>query len=458
MSKKLTRAVSLATLGVAAVLGSTQSMAADHDLLEMLRQNGAITQKQFEQLSKKGEATDASVISAVKGTQYKISTGKKGLSIKSTDGAYEFGVGGRVQTDVNFFFPNSEAGNGMEVRRVRLKGYGKLAHDWKYKAEIDFSEYEKIDLTDGWLAYTGFDGWNIKAGHQKVPFSLQSEASSNWQTFQERAQTDAFIDTPYLGRRRLGLTVAYDDDVFYGRVGAFAAGINEDGEFNQSFGTAFRGLVSVVDTKNEHFHLGGAIHYRDMDPNTQLTTNDDGDPDGVDLRFKYHPEAHVGGKWIDTGAIGSATSILAANAEMAGYLGPFHGQAEYVSMNVERDNGVDLNYQGFYGQLGYFLTGEHMNWKQSSGQWKRVKVGHEVGNGGIGAWEVAARYSHLDLSDENVAGDAGTANNWTGALNWWATNNIVLRLNYIFSDRDLVTDTAKDDYTHAVTARAQVVF
>ena len=149
MSKKLTRAVSLATLGVAAVLGSTQSMAADHDLLEMLRQNGAITQKQFEQLSKKGEATDASVISAVKGTQYKISTGKKGLSIKSTDGAYEFGVGGRVQTDVNFFFPNSEAGNGMEVRRVRLKGYGKLAHDWKYKAEIDFSEYEKIDLTDG---------------------------------------------------------------------------------------------------------------------------------------------------------------------------------------------------------------------------------------------------------------------------------------------------------------------
>ena len=34
MSKKLTRAVSLATLGVAAVLGSTQSMAADHDLLD----------------------------------------------------------------------------------------------------------------------------------------------------------------------------------------------------------------------------------------------------------------------------------------------------------------------------------------------------------------------------------------------------------------------------------------
>ena len=447
MSKQITRAVSLVVLGVAAVLGSTQAVAVDQDLLKILRENGAITQKQFEQLTEKKVTSDASVISAVKDTQYKISTGKKGISIKSTDGAYAFAVGGRVQTDVNFFFPNSEAGNGMEARRVRLKGYGKLAHDWKYKAEIDFSEYSKIDLTDGWLAYTGFDNVTIKVGHQKVPFSFQSENSSNWQTFQERAQTDAFIDTPYLGRRRMGLTVAYDDDLFYGRAGAFAAGINEDGEFNQSFGTAARGLVSLVNDKDQHFHVGGSVHYRD-------TTADD----GVALRFKYHPEAHIGGTWIDSGSDLSEDSILAANAEIAGYLGPLHGQAEFTTMNVERTGGLtDLNFYSYYAEVGYFLTGEHMNWKQSAGQWKRVKVGHEVGNGGVGAWEVAARYSHLDLSDGNFSA-AGRTNNWTAALNWWATNNVALRLNYVFSDRDLVIDTLKDDFVHALTARAQVVF
>ncbi|MDP7561484.1 MAG: porin, partial [Methylococcales bacterium] len=389
MSKKVTRAVSLATLGAVAVLGSTQVMAADRELLEMLRQNGAITQKQFELLTEKKVASDASVISAVKDTQYKISTGKKGLSIESTDGAYAFGVGGRVQTDVNFFFPNSEAGNGMEARRVRLKGYGKLAHDWKYKAEIDFSEYSKIDLTDGWLAYTGFDDVTIKVGHQKVPFSFQSENSSNWQTFQERAQTDAFIDTPYLGRRRMGLTVAYDDDLFYGRAGAFAAGINEDGEFNQSFGTAARGLVSLVNDKDQHFHVGGSVHYRDMDDNPggeDADGNKLASKDGVELRFKYHPEAHIGGTWIDSGSDLSEDSILAANAEIAGYLGPLHGQAEFTTMNVERTGGLtDLNFYSYYAEVGYFLTGEQMNWKQSVGQWKRVKVGHEVGNGGIGA-------------------------------------------------------------------------
>jgi len=61
------------------------------------------------------------------------------------------------------------------------------------------------------------------------------------------------------------------------------------------------------------------------------------------------------------------------------------------------------------------------------------------------------------LSDGNFS-TAGRTNNWTAALNWWATNNVALRLNYVFSDRDLVTDTAKDDFIHALTARAQVVF
>ena len=180
--------------------------------------------------------------------------------------------------------------------------------------------------------------------------------------------------------------------------------------------------------------------------------------DGVELRFKYHPEAHIGGTWIDSGSDLSEDSILAANAEIAGYLGPLHGQAEFTTMNVERTGGLtDLNFYSYYAEVGYFLTGEHMNWKQSAGQWKRVKVGHEVGNGGIGAWEVAARYSHLDLSDGNFSA-AGRTNNWTAALNWWATNNVALRLNYVFSDRDLVTDTLKDDFVHALTARAQVVF
>ncbi|MCS5566281.1 MAG: OprO/OprP family phosphate-selective porin [Methylococcales bacterium] len=447
--KKILSTIAVIAGWMAFGLAVTPVVHAEKTLEQILLEKGILTKADIESLKKSASASSSS-------DGYRIKTGSNGFQIKSEDGDFDFGVGGRVQTDVNFFFPNNPNGNGMEVRRVRLKGYGRIYGDWQYKAEIDFAEYSKIDLTDGWLAYTGIKGWTTKIGHQKVPWSLQSEASSNWQTFQERAQTDAFIDTSYLGRRRLGMTVQYADPLFYGRAGAFAAGINEDGGFNQSFGTAFRGLVAPINEKERHFHVGGSVHYRDL----EVTEDTD-----IELQFKYHPEAHIGGKdpagryWIDAKSM-NEKSILGGNAEIAGYWGPLHGQAEYVNMNVERLSGRNsLSFHGAYAQLGYFLTGEHMHWKQKAGQWKRVKVLNPVGRGGgIGAWEVAGRFSYLDLVDEDI--DGGRARNWTAALNWWANQNIMFRLNYVYSDRDPGTSNTaiEHDYVHAVTARAQVVF
>ncbi|MDR6306728.1 phosphate-selective porin [Nitrobacter vulgaris] len=49
--------------------------------------------------------------------------------------------------------------------------------------------------------------------------------------------------------------------------------------------------------------------------------------------------------------------------------------------------------------------------------------------GGIGAWEIAARYSYMDLNDNLVFG--GKQNNVTVGLNWYLNDNMRVMFNWI---------------------------
>ena len=48
--------------------------------------------------------------------------------------------------------------------------------------------------------------------------------------------------------------------------------------------------------------------------------------------------------------------------------------------------------------------------------------------GGLGAWEVAGRYSTLDLDDDPIEG--GEMEVFSLGLNWWLTQSSQLGLNY----------------------------
>ena len=62
-----------------------------------------------------------------------------------------------------------------------------------------------------------------------------------------------------------------------------------------------------------------------------------------------------------------------------------------------------------------------------------MKPGRPWGEG-PGAWEVAVRYSSLDLTDAAIVG--GSVDDVTVALNWYPFANVAWKANYVRSDRD----------------------
>jgi phosphate-selective porin OprO/OprP len=105
--------------------------------------------------------------------------------------------------------------------------------------------------------------------------------------------------------------------------------------------------------------------------------------------------------------------------------------------------GEDVAFDGVYVQASYFLTGEHMPWDRKRGTLARVKpfenffmvrdCDHNVQRG-LGAWQIAARYSHADLTDFDVIG--GEGDSFTFGMNWYWNPYARMQFNYIYGDID----------------------
>ena len=154
-----------------------------------------------------------------------------------------------------------------------------------------------------------------------------------------------------------------------------------------------------------------------------------------------------------TGPIAGADSESLYGFEAVLNIGAFQCGAEYMETFVDRGP-VDpnLNFHGGYIYAAYMLTGEHMPWNRRLGQVGGVKpfenffavrdCNCNVARG-WGAWQIAARYSYLDLNDEDIIG--GQADSLTLGLNWWWNKHARMQFNYVNGDIDRAPADGKFD-------------
>ncbi len=150
------------------------------------------------------------------------------------------------------------------------------------------------------------------------------------------------------------------------------------------------------------------------------------------------------------------------SGEIAGTLGSFHFQGEYFDFDIERTVGSDLSFNGGYIQAGYILTGEKRNYSSSSASYGGVTPSRPFDWKARtwGAWEVAARYSMIDLDDPSGVVFGGRQENITVGLNWYVNRNMRFMFNYVHGEVEKRTAGGVDigaEYD-AVAMRAQVAF
>lgn len=401
--------------------GQAQAGSEVETLIKMLHANGTVDDAQFGRLMNEIRVGSEIVTAKKKqrleqldkATNVTLKVDKGGINVASSDGEFAIKIGGRVQVDSAWYDDDGTSmGNGTEVRRARLYLQGKMFKDWGYKLQYDFIGNGRSGIKDAFITYNGFNNIQFKLGNFKDPFMLQEQTSSKYVTFTERSLMDAFSAGRHIGamastaHKHWTVAAGY----FGGAVNTSSANNKDDG-----WGVAGRATYTPINEKTHIIHLGIAADYRKVG-------------DSETLRFKQQAETHVASvNIVDTNTILNADNYLKLGAELAVVEGPFSVQSEYVWTTVERNIGSDVDFNGWYAEASYFLTGESRHYKK--GHFASVTPNSIVGRKGIGAWQLATRYSMVDLNNVDIQG--GKAESVTLGVNWLPTPTLRFSGNYV---------------------------
>ncbi len=390
-----------------------------YQLLEILLQNGTLTQQQYDSLV---AALDDSAAAADRDQQVQVKT-EGGLEASTYDGAFSFELGGRLMVDSAYYQEDqNDLGNGTELRRARLDVEGVLFSDYGYEFGVDFGGGD-ADVKDAFIEYRGWWPTKVKIGQFKEPFSLEELTSSKYITFMERALPNEFAPG-----RHVGVGVQSRGDGWTAAAGLFGESFDDDVKDEGDEGWGVTGRVTYAPLRDDRraLHLGAAVSHREPD-------------DTDEIKFNARPESHVTDvKYLNTDDIADVSHINLVGLEAAWVEGPFSLQGEYVAATIDRHAGQSgLDFDGWYVYGSWFLTGESRIYKPKSGKFGRINPVTDSG-----AWELALRYSSLDLSDNDISG--GEAEQITLGLNWYVNPHLRFMANYIIVDNDAAADDAGD--------------
>jgi phosphate-selective porin OprO/OprP len=364
--------------------------------------------------------------------EVKVKLGKKGLELESQDGNFSMRLGGRMHADATFHEGDDnlvergtttpvEATDGTEIRRGRIALSGTLYKDFDYVIESDFGG-DRVSVKDLFVNYTGFEPFELTAGHQKHAVSMEIQESSNDIMFTERSLVSA-LTLPFFDRA-IGVNLKSSGKNWSIQGGLYGDSMGSSGNgADEGSGWGARATFAPVNTSSSVVHLGASVGQRKANANNDLANS-------KDARLRYRTTNMSDFSLTDTGDIAGFDDVSLLGLEAAAMYGPWSIQSEYARSKVARDTGTDLDFDAFYVQMGWTLTGESRTYKGSDGEFKRLKPKHDfsLAKGTWGAWELAARYDQVDLNDADIFG--GEQKRATLALNWYLNENVRLMADY----------------------------
>ncbi len=405
----------------------------DRDLLRVLRDNGTITEEQYQRLA--AQRTDDGIENRVdEGNHNRVVTEVPvtfsltdgGLSAKTTDGRFAFRIRGRVHWQyAHYEEATSQLGDGTELRRARLELHSTIQKHWH--AVVQFAlDGGRSSLKTAALRYDGLGSTSrpldIIVGQFKEPFSISRQSSTNYLPTIERSYVAALTPS-----RAIGVAVTTRRDRWTATLGVFGESATSDAaaEGDEGYSVASRvTVVPVHDDRNVvHFGLSGAQRWLNGDRTLQVSST--AETGVADLEF------------LDTGTLAQTHSVGRVGAEAALRLGSVLIVAEWVGLHATRPRrgNRDPFFYGHSVEATWIVTGEVRRYRRDKGVF--VGLAPKSDCGGL---ELVARHSRLDLNDDGIRG--GSAESVTVGVNWYANKNVRVMTSYTFVDHDKHADAS----------------
>jgi phosphate-selective porin OprO and OprP len=421
----------------------------------------------------------------------------------SPDGRFTMSIRARLQLDAAIFDQeeNDEQitpqrnvqfkalKSGVLTRRAYLGVEGRLFGNFWYEYRMDFGgtrlaianpviNLAHVSYNFGEIGKPGETHFRVNAGIIKPIFTNEDATSSASLLFLERAAVVNVATSAYGGgTSRLGIDLTLQEQ-----------DILRPGD-NLVVSGAFTGQNPASDntllpsnTNYESRQILGRVAYRlwsDGLSNVQIGGSASRilklaeNPTAGDARtisLQDQPEVRVdGSRLVGTGAI-AANGGATWGLESAANIGSFYIAGELYRLGIARNTGCtgcvaggDPAFSGGYVEASWILTGEAkvyvpaaFNNNVATFANPRVDSPFSLERQSWGAWEIAARYSDLDLNWRQ--GRPGTAclgalagcvrggdqKIWTLGLNWYPSNNVRVLLDYVRVDVSRLNGTGQE--------------
>jgi phosphate-selective porin OprO/OprP len=364
----------------------------------------------------------------------------------------------------------TDRNNELGFRTFRIGGKGNIYENLAYTLEVELRgtdiSYKDIYMEQQSLPWFG----NFRAGHFKEPIGLEEFGSDLFNTFMEKVPaTSTFAPSRNFGVMVYDRFDERDEATWF--AGLFRAdspdvpvstGLWRDDRNDWSFSGRLAWLPYYDEPSNGRFlvHLGGSYSYRktaDVFGNQNVAANGNG-------LAEFSTRAWVGSQApIGVGAEGNSDAWNQLGGELLVIWGALSLQSEYFHAILT--SGEDFN--GAYVLVSYFLTGENRAYRKDRkvidrtvpfepAFWIDAAEGWRCG---LGAWELAAGYSFVDLEsghDISATRQRAFVDGIVFGVNWYHNPWSRLTFDYTHEMSDFVAALTPDSNANIFGIRWQV--
>lgn len=407
------------------------------------------------------------------GSQTRVGIANGRLNFASADGAFTLALRSLVQFDAAYFGqgrnPASvDLNSGTNFRRAQLGLQGTVYSDWAYNFTYDFGGNggeNRGYIYNAYIEYDGLRPFYFRAGAYTPFEGLDDQMGSGDLFFMERASAADIARNIAGAPSREAISIWTQGDNYLVAL-SYTGKKTTD---NLSTGA----LVGTFDAQQALIGRASWLAYSDSEtkwlldghitevlklPDTVANT-----ASGI-IRLSNGPEITVdASRTVDTGSL-DAKQVREFGFETAATYDALYAQGGWFRYDVERRTAVpNPHFSGWYAFVTYALTGEQHPYDPGTASFRNIRPAKPLGTpDGLGAFELAARYSSINLdylpfaTGANGGVPGGKQDVWTVGLNWYPNNVIKFQLDYENLQVNHGNAPANDISANVIALRSQI--